>query len=221
MKLKVLRNPLLYTAGLDFLKLSLHMDWRSGWFLRQLQDFKDEFQEEALCSNPEAKERSLRLDGGIKFNMLRSGAGKYPYVLKCGDITVMSSNHKSEAQVPNCRVEIGSMSCWNPGSREVFSKVVSWLRCMGGTIRKQKLSEFHPAVDLLGVDFEETGFDDIRRWITRADKWNLYGEYRTPNYIAFGKGKFMLRIYNELPRPLGRGIKTEVIFSSTPQAAGY
>ncbi|MCI5143939.1 MAG: hypothetical protein D3923_00085 [Candidatus Electrothrix sp. AR3] len=203
--------PAPYLAGLDFLKVSLHMDWDAEWFMKTLHDFKEEFQEEELNPNAEAKERSLILDGGIKFNMSAKGTSNYPYLLSCGDIRLLFSNHQADSQFPNCRIEIGSMSCWNPGFQQLFDKIVRWLRCWGGTIRKQLPSEFHMAVDLLDVDFNQTGFDNIRRWVTKANQYNIHGEYRTPNYIAFGKGQFMLRIYNKTGE-LKEGSKKESFF---------
>jgi hypothetical protein len=190
-------GPLPYLCGLDFMKTGLYLDWPDSYFLKHLQEFKEEFLDESLCPDRNVEWRPLRLDGGLELNMHRNGAGKYPYFLKTGDIHIMFSNHKSDAQCPNCRIEIGSLSCWNPGYEKVFNKIVQWIRAFGGTIRKQKLSEFHPVVDLLNVDFNKTGFDDVTRWVSLAKKYNIHGEYRTPNYIAFGKGDLMLRIYHK------------------------
>jgi len=190
-------GPVPYLSGLDSLKVGVHLDWNDSRFMAELQEFKEEFQDETLCPNRSIEWRPFLLDGGLKLNMHRSGTKKYPYLLKTGDIEIMFSNHKSDAQTPNCRVEIGSMSCWNPGFEQVFNKIMHWIRTFGGSIRKQKLSEFHPVVDLLGVDFNETGFDDISRWISKAKKYNIHGEYRTPNYIALGKGALMMRIYHK------------------------
>ncbi len=195
-KKNTVEQPFSFMAGLDFLKVSLWLDWETPDFLRTLHDFKEEFQDEQL-STPYAAERSLDLGAGMKFNMQRTGAGKYTYVLKSGDVTLMFSNHKSTAPFPNCRIEIGSMSCWSPGWKYLFDRILSVLRFEGGTPRQQKVSEFHITADLFGLDYTTTHFDDYRRWICKASKWGMYGEDHTPNYFSYGKGDRMIRVYNK------------------------
>jgi hypothetical protein len=182
-----------YTAGLDFLKLSLHLDWIDSQFMKDLHDKKASFGEE----DDSVSELPFYLEGGLNLNIQRKGADKYPFVLKSGDVTLMFSNHKSDAQFPNCRIEIGSMSCWDPGWAPLIERILSWLRVYGAQVRKQKISEFHIAADLLGLDFSAAGFQDISRWIARANEFRLVGKYRRTNYIAFGKGNFMMRIYDK------------------------
>ncbi|MCI5150244.1 MAG: hypothetical protein D3916_12800, partial [Candidatus Electrothrix sp. MAN1_4] len=128
----------------------------------------------------------------------RASAKKYPYVLKMGDVTLMFSNHDWTAQQPNCRVEIGSVSCWSPGWEHLINRIQSWLRVFGARIREEKVSELHVTVDIFGLSFVDSGFSDIRRWICSAKQYKIAGEYRTPNYFALGKGNFMMRIYDKV-----------------------
>ena len=103
-----------YSAGLDKLMVSLWLDGKGlSDFRRSLQEFKDEFHDESLCG-PEVSERAFDFGWeGVSFNMQRTGAGKYPYKLISGDITLLFSNHKATAPFPNCRIEIGSMSLYS------------------------------------------------------------------------------------------------------------
>ena len=188
---QVVKTPLPCTTGLDFLKVSLWLDWSTRDFLSNLHDRKRAVQGTDDVEGP------FKMVGGFSFNLQRTGAGKYNYVLKSGDITLMFSNHKADAPFPNCRIEIGSVSCWQPGWEYIFHRLCSWLRIYGANIKQEKVSEFHITADLLDVDFTKSGFDDRSRWITRANKWKIEGEFDTSNYIAFGKGDFMLRVYDK------------------------
>ena len=179
------------STGLDFLKVSLWLDWSSSSFLTSLNDRKHAIQETDDSEGP------FREIGGLQFNLCRSGAGKYSYVLKSGDITLLFSNHKSDAPFPNCRIEIGSVSCWDPGWEYLFFRLRSWLCVFGARIVKEQVSEFHITADLLGVSFQDTDLIDLDRWIRRARKWSFAGECNTINYMSFGKGDLMLRIYDK------------------------
>lgn len=191
------KTPTPYLAGLDFLKVSLWLDWKSPEFITMLKDFKEEFNDDHLNKNPEARERSLELGDGLSFNVLPFGAGKYVYVIKSADITILFSNHKSDAQFPNCRIEIGSMSCWQPGWLCLFEKITGWLRGQGAEISRQAVTEFHQTADLFGVEYDLSDFSNLNRWSARANRFSLHGEHYTPNYISFGKGDFMFRCYNK------------------------
>ena len=186
-----------YISGLDFLKLSFHLNWKDPEFMTLLKDSKEEFNDDHVNKNPDAKFRSLDFLDGMSFNVQPFGAGKYPYVLKCGDITLLFSNHKSDAQCPNCRIEIGSMSCWHPGWLFLFEKITGWLRGYGAEIVKQKITELHLTADLLGIEYGRSGFTNLDRWHAKANRFSLHGEHYVPNYIAFGKGDFMFRCYNK------------------------
>lgn len=195
------------TTGLDFLKVSLWLDWSSRDFLSDLHSRKRSVQETDDIESP------FRVPGGLSFNLQRTGAGKYNYVLKSGDITLMFSNHKADAPFPNCRIEIGSVSCWEPGWEYIFYRLCSWLKIYGASIKQEKISEFHITADLLDVDFTETGFDDRFQWITRSNKWKVEGEFDDSNYIAFGKGDMMLRVYDKTAEIKRNGAKSAIFHS--------
>jgi len=186
-----------YISGLDKLKVSLHLQWKTPDFKIVLQDFKEEFYDDHINKNPEAKHRSLELMDGMRFNMLPHGAGKYPYVLQCGDIFLLFSNHGAEAQHPNCRIEIGSVSCWHPGWLNLYNKIVEWLRSQGAEIVRQKVTEFHITADLLGVEYDSTGFADKDRWSARCRKGSQHFEHWKYNYLSLAKGDFMFRCYSK------------------------
>ncbi|MCI5159762.1 MAG: hypothetical protein D3906_15305, partial [Candidatus Electrothrix sp. AUS1_2] len=184
-----------YVAGLDFLKVSLWLDWGNLLLLESIRKIKESFSSDDLTDG-QGMYRSIDFGHGYTFNVQRRGAGNYPYVLKCGDITLMFSNHKVDSQYPNCRIEIGSVSCWVPGAFDIFERIFSWL-IDHAVVKEQKVMEAHATVDLLGVDFNLTGLSDLRRWITRSNKGRQCFEKYQYNYISFGKGQIMLRCYNK------------------------
>ncbi|MCP4344700.1 MAG: hypothetical protein GY795_04135 [Desulfobacterales bacterium] len=181
-----------YNTGLDFLKMSFNIEWADPRFMQDLRDAKENW------DDPDISEKPFYLEGGLEFNFQRTGTKKYPFVLKMGDVTLMFSSHQWNAQQPNCRVEIGSVSCWSPGWFNLIHRILSWLRVYGAKIREEKVSELHVTVDIFGLRFTSSGFSDIRRWVCRANEYRIAGKYRTPNYIALGKGNFMLRIYDKV-----------------------
>lgn len=184
-------------SGLDKLMVSCWVEGHDE-LLQLLRDFKEEFQDEKLCGS-EVMERSIDLGWEeAACNMSRTGAGKYPYKLQTGDVILLFSNHKPTASFPNCRIEIGSMSCWSPGWQQVFDRFLALLKHWGGSIRKQHVMQFDITVDLLEVDFTKTGLINIHRWIARARDQNPKYEDYVPNYVAFGKGDFMFKVYDKL-----------------------
>ena len=121
------KKPKLYLCGLDFLKVSLWLDWKNPEFKAMLKERKESWNDEQINKNPQAMIQPIEFDDEHSFNIQATGAGPYPYVIKCGDITILFSNHKSDAQFPNCRIEIGSMSCWHPGWLKLYNRITRWL----------------------------------------------------------------------------------------------
>jgi hypothetical protein len=153
--------------------------------------------------------------------MSRTGAGKYPYKLQSGDIVLKFSNHKPTASFPNCCLEIHSMSCWNPGWEAVLDRFFELLKHLGCTICKQTITEHHITVDLMDVDFTKTGFIDIHRWIARAQDQKLCFKDYIPNYVAFGKGDFMLRCYDKTAEVKDNQVKKDFFYNIWFDRAGY
>ncbi|MGX9727840.1 MAG: hypothetical protein ACTFAK_11125 [Candidatus Electronema sp. VV] len=212
-----------YVAGLDKLLVSFWLEG-AGFdeFRRTLRDFKEEFNDEKLCG-PDVTERAFDLGWeGVSFNMSRFGAKSYPYKLQSGDIVLLFSNHRSTASQPNCRIEIHSMSCWNPGWEAVLDRFLELLAHLGATVRKEAITEDHVTVDLLDVDFAKTGLISHRRWLTKAPKKisETY-EFYNPNYISFGKGDFMARCYDKTAELKHDDVKRDFFYNVWYERAGY
>ncbi|MCP4351155.1 MAG: hypothetical protein GY795_37295, partial [Desulfobacterales bacterium] len=189
--------PIETLSGVDFYKHSLYLDWKDPTLLNTLYDFKDEMNSDDSSNSPLLKPDVLQLNDGTEFIVSPTSLGKYTLGLQSADIRVLFSKHKSDAQFPNCRIEIGSMSCWHPGWLYLYEQITAWLKGHGAEIVKQKISEFHITSDLLNLDYNLTGFADVNRWQARANRYSLHGEHYVPNYISFGKGDFMFRCYDK------------------------
>jgi hypothetical protein len=212
-----------YVAGLDKLLVSYWLDGEGFDEFRQtLREFKEEFNDEKLCG-PDVTERAFDLGWeGVSFNMSRFGAKSYPYKLQSGDIVLLFSNHRSTASQPNCRIEIHSMSCWNPGWIAVLDRFLELLNHFGATVCRETITESHSTADLLDVDFTKTGLISNRRWLTKAPKKisETY-EFYQPNYISFGKGDFMARSYDKTAELKGDDVKREFFYNVWFERAGY
>lgn len=209
-------------AGLDKLLVSFWLDGEDfDDFRRSLQQFKEEFYDEHLCG-PEVSERSFDLGWeGVSFNMSRSGSSTYPYKLTSGDLVLLFSNHRATASHPNCRIEIHSVSCWNPGWKAVLERFHELLNHLGCSVCKQTVTEHHITVDLLDVDFAKTGFINIHRWIAKARQQKLCYEDYIPNYVAFGKGDFMLRCYDKTAELKQNSAKKDFFYNHWFERVGY
>jgi len=168
-------------------------------------------EEKAERDDPDISEKPFYLEDGLNLSLQRAGAKKYPYVLKTGDVRIMFSNHGWNAQQPDCRVEIGSVSCRSPGWFPQMNRILNRLRVFGAKVRGEKVSELHITVDIFGLRFTDSDFSDIRRRICGAKEYRPAGKYRTPDYLALGKGGFMLRIYDKI-RELLPGSAKDVFF---------
>ena len=139
----------------------------------------------------------------------------------------MFNRRKAHGKIPNCRFEIGSLSCWSPGFYSIYDRVKTFLKCYGAKIVKERVSEVHLAADFIGVDIVQVDIGNQDKRDQCAPWFNPHGEipvYQEPiaqeneslgfnahfkhrkfTGMDMGSGDLMLRIYDkvvELKRPL-------------------
>jgi hypothetical protein len=202
--------------GLDFLKVSFWIEWdpRVNSFLEILDFMKKQVQDTENDSIPVFKEN------GFDWNLYRTGTAKYTFRLKSGDVTLMFNRRKSSGEIPNCRMEIGSLSCWSPGFFAIYERVKTFLSCYGGKVIKERVSEVHMAADFIGTDIKAVDLCDQSKWIAKARDFNPHDRIPlrrghqepepdeldfNPHYtnrrftgVDMGKGNLMLRIYDKV-----------------------
>ena len=204
---------------LDYLKVSFHVKWDGqGDDLLPVLDFmKKQVQDTELECIPVFKEH------GFDWNLYRTGTRYYTYRIKSGDVTLLFNRRTHDQKIPNCRLEIGSLSCWSPGFYSIYNKVKAFLALRGGEIMKEIVSEVHLAADFIGTDIKTTDLDNRSHWIALARKDSVYdglklrksnvpGQESEPDEVAFdshytnrkfsglniGSGDMMLRIYDKV-----------------------
>jgi hypothetical protein len=210
---------LLYTAGLDKLIVSFHVE-KLDKILVPLQELKVQINDPDYNKNPHAKEFPFEFFGGEKFNLRAVGIPKYPWVLEFGDSIIAFSTHKADAQQPNCRIEIGSKSCWKPGWLFMAEKMKAFLRRYGAEIVQEKITRCDLCVDLLDVEFGETGFVDVNRWNARGSRFGLNGEHYVFDYVRFGQGDISLKAYNKTRELKNDQVKHDLFHEIWREKAG-
>lgn len=204
------------SRGLDFLKVSFWVKWDGleSDLLPVLEMMKKLVQDTEKECIPVFKET------GFDWNLYRTGTRFYTYRLKSGDISLLFNRRKEDGKIPNCRLEIGSLSCWSPGFYAIYNRVITFLSLHGGKVTKERVSEVHLAADFVGTDIKTIALDNRERWIALARKDSVYGGLRVrkvddepdQDELAFdlhhtnrkfsglniGSGDMMLRIYDKV-----------------------
>ncbi|MDD2466177.1 MAG: hypothetical protein PHI97_19425 [Desulfobulbus sp.] len=158
------------SRGLDFLKVSFHVKWdgRESDLLPVLDLMKKLVQETEQECIPVFKEH------GFDWNLYRSGTRYYTYRITSGDITLLFNRRSHNQKIPNCRLEIGSLSCWSPGFYAIYNRVKAFLAVHGGEIVKERVSEVHLTADFIGTDIKTTDLEQRGHWIALARNEGVY-----------------------------------------------
>lgn len=185
-------RPFQIVSGLDCLEISLHLDIQDNSIFDKLSFYKKEVQttfNSSVAFSFHSKEY-------FKWNLQRTGTKLYPYVLRCGDISLMLSSRDGESTIPNCKIEFGSISAHN-GVFDIYKRLLQWLAVYGFTVRKDIVSRVDLAVDCVGLCITETHVSNPERWITRARKFSIYFQDWNLTGVMLGKGSIALRVYDK------------------------
>jgi hypothetical protein len=169
--------PYQLANGLDTLRISFWVEWENQDFLNDLESHKKSIQ--TTSNTPSIP---YHCPGGFDWNVFRSGTSIFPYRLQSGDITFLLNNRDSEDGIPNMRFEIGSQSCWMPGYKEIYSRLIRWIEVLGGKFVKERISEVHLTVDLIGIDINDLNIHDQEYWISQVKDFNIYNQSRKVAY---------------------------------------
>ncbi|MGD9947776.1 MAG: hypothetical protein AB7U29_04780 [Desulfobulbus sp.] len=198
----------------DFLKVSFHVQWdgQVNDLLPELDLKKKQVQDTEKDCIPVFR------DHGFDWNLYRTGTRYYTYRIKSGDVTLLFNRRSHDQKIPNCRMEIGSLSCWSPGFYAVYNRVKAFLAIHGGKIVKEIVSEVHLAADFIGVDIKTTDLENRDHWIALARNDDYYGGLKVtkrepePDELDFnshytnrkfsgitiGSGDMMFRAYDKV-----------------------
>ncbi len=178
--------------GIDTLQVSIHANIQNYSIFDDLKFFKKQLQAGFGTSLPfNFGEKEF-----FKFNLQRIGTKFYPYVLTSGDITLLLSSRSSDSQIPNIKIEIGSISSQD-NLFQNYSLILAWLKVYGITVEKEIISRVDISVDCIGTKIKSLDICNQDKWISRARKFSVYYENRKITGIMLGKGQIALRIYDK------------------------
>lgn len=177
--------------GLDFLKVSYWVTWDDSEFLNLLEWLKKRLQE------TDDEQSCVFKNCGLDWNLQRTGTSKFNYRLKAGDVTLLLSHRQGKADIPNVRLEIGSLSSQTTASL-IIEDIKHWLERNHANFTKEQVSEVHLAADFIGIDLRTLDIGNQERWIHRPHSFNPYYEHKKLTGVSIGKGDFMLRIYDKV-----------------------
>src|SRR5690606_32266375 len=106
-------------------------------------------------------------------NLQRTGTSKFSYRLKAGDVTLLFSTRTSKGNIPNFRLEIGSLTS-QTWLFQTINDIRLWLERQGAEFEKEQVSEVHLAADFIGLDLQSQGIEDQKRWIQRSHSFAPY-----------------------------------------------
>lgn len=184
--------------ALDTLVLNLSLDTTFSKVFPLLKDKKARLQETDL---EQSELLELKTSGGnrITFNLQRTGVKMFSYVLKCGDITLSLSERSPNSNLPNGRLQIGSLS--SQGSVEdVYRKVKKWLGLFDIKILSNSVSRADICADMIGYSIQdrEIRMYDEDYFIAKARSTSEFRENRKITGVSVGRGDLMLRIYDKM-----------------------
>ena len=203
--------PHAVVTGLDRLEVTLNVLIKNPSIFEKFALLKAEVQKGMK------KSIALSFDQSKDFtwNLQRTGTKLYPYVLKSGDVTILLSPRAWDSPIPNCQIEIGSVSC-HEGAFAWYYHLVSWLEDYGMKAMKAIVSRADLCADIIGLSYDDLGCDEKERWISRGHNFvpfcdsretGLFGEsemsFRAFYYlwrltgIHLGSSRLMMRIYDK------------------------
>jgi hypothetical protein len=176
---------------LDTLKINFWIQYGDLDFFDHLEEAKLKAQKDDVSSEP------IEL-GGVDWNCMRTGTRLFTYRLVKGDVQLLLSNRKPDSNLPNTRLEIGSISCWVPGYVPTYEKIIQVIEELGGSVTKEQVSEIHLAADFIGDDINSLPLEQNHLWITKAHKFTLFYKRRKFNAAYVGQSNLLLRIYDKV-----------------------
>ena len=190
-------------CGLDTLKLSLWVDWEGSALLERLHAVKSAAQDQDVPSLP--------VDlAGYEFNVMRAGTMHFAYRLVRGDLRILINRRKATGPMPTCRVEIGSVSCWSPGYREIYAQVRKVIELYGGVVVKERVSEVHLCADTVGESIHDLPVANQDYWVSRAYTFSTHYSRRALTGVTIGKGDLSLRVYDKILEIQNQSHKQEI-----------
>jgi len=189
---RIVANKLIRVhRGVDFLKVNYWLQWHEFNFLEIMDHMK------RMLQDTEDEQVAVFRSKGLEWNLQRTGTSKFIYRLKSGDVTLLFNRREPKGNIPNFRLEIGSLTA-QTCLLQTVNDIRHWLERQGAEFQKERVAEVHLAADFIGLDLKTLNIEDQDRWIQRSHSFAPFYEHRKLTGISMGKGDFMLRIYDKV-----------------------
>ncbi len=199
--------------SVDFLKVSFWLQWEDTTFLETLDWLKKRLQ------STEDDEVCVFKDCGLDWNLMRTGTQKFNYRLKAGDVTLLFNRRAHYGNIPNFRIEVGSLTS-QTSLYQTINNIKHWMERKHAIFMKEQVSEVHLAVDFIGLDIKTLDIANQDRWIHRSHIFDPHYKHRKLTGVSIGKGDIMLRVYDKVAELKGSEHKQEV-FTDLWQVSSY
>jgi len=188
---QLVKNLVRVHRGVDFLKVNYWLQWHEFNFLEIMDHMK------RMLQDTDEEQVAIFRSKGLEWNLKRTGTSKFKYILKSGDVTLLFNRREPKGNIPNFRLEIGSLTA-QTCLLQTVNDIRHWLERQGAEFQKERVAEVHLAADFIGLDIKTIGIEDQERWIQRSNSFSPYYEHRKLTGISMGKGDFMLRVYDKV-----------------------
>lgn len=181
--------------GIDTLHLSLAVNWSDDAdIFRLLDQQKKGLQGTSLdrCIFVGGTESGI-----LKLNLHRLGKKYYPYHLSTADINIFLSARSSDSSIPNCSIQIGSITCQS-SLKHTYLQLLRWISYLGGSVVRDIVTRIDLSCDCLGVPLSALEVSDQNSIVTRANHFAAFWEHRRLTGVQIGKSSVMCRIYDKI-----------------------
>jgi hypothetical protein len=174
-------------SSIDTLSVSLWLNWENDNFFSEMQSGQDKAKAYDIPT--------MSILFGDAWSCHRFAPSYYKFHLSSGDVNIYFSSHASDGRIANCKIDIGSLSCWS-GVEEIFNKIVGILASVGAKITKEIVSRVDLCVDTVDV-MRDIHVNNEDNWICKASTFGVININRSVSYVTYGKGSIKLRIYDK------------------------
>lgn len=181
--------------GIDTLHLSLSVAWsKDQEIFRLLDQQKKDLQGTSF-------DRCIFMGGTesgiLRLNIHRLGKKYFPYHLSTADINVFLSSRTSDSSIPNCSIQIGSITS-QQSLKYTYLQLLRWLAYLGGNVQKEVVTRIDLACDCLGVPLSALDIHSQDSIVTKANHFAAFWENRKQTGIQIGKSSITCRIYDKI-----------------------
>ena len=177
---------------------------------KKILDFNDKIDEliiekskaQSILSHDAQKRYTLITLDGVEYRVMASASASYSVILQNGDISIFLRKFSKKVSNPVLKVEFRAEFLARCGYIKAVKMVLRMVESVFIDNPVYKVNEIHLATDIQGYEFSPLDFYRIKslsknRAVYSQEEENSYFSNQRFTGMTFGKGDFMLRIYNK------------------------